>query len=340
MINKLKEIGKGSIYEFAKHRIETPLPNRNRNSQNNSVKIISNEWYDIGNNHYKLIDNTLFITANDYFKEDKFSIIKYINQLPKNFTTVLKIKANPNNVAGYNMLFNSLSVFPVNKNVIVDISKFSFSEKIALDIEKLPNNIKITSLLNDSIKEQDEFSNESFESWALNCNNENFKLLITKLTFKTAERISKLREIALNFYRFSPITVKNGKNREKIEFAYKWCCDNIAYDVTAIRSDGSLKWDRKDSQDPIITFNRRKGVCEGRARLLKVLLNNYYMRVPCFLVKGKSGNLQHTWNEAILDDDSVIDMDISKQIHRIAWDHNELLYFDDGKSLQKKSKRI
>ena len=176
MINKLKEIGKGTIYEFARHRTETPLPNRNRNPQNNSVKIIINEWYDVGNNHYKLIDNTLFITANDYFPEDEFSIIKYINQLPKNFTIVLKIKANPNNVAGYNMLFNALSVFPVDKNVIVDISKFSFSEKIAFDIEKLPNNIKIASLLNDTIEEQDKFSNESFESWALNCNNENFEL--------------------------------------------------------------------------------------------------------------------------------------------------------------------
>lgn len=339
-INELKEIGEGTIYEFAKHRIETPLPNRNGNPENNIVKIITNEWYDIGGNHYKLLDNILFITANDYFPEDEFSVIKYINQLPKDFTIVLKIKSKPNNVAGYNMLFNMLSVFPVDKNVIVDISKFSFSEKIAFDIEKLPNNVKITSLLNDTIEEQDEFSNESFESWALNCNNEDFELLITKLTFKTAERISRLREIALNFYKFSLVNVKNGTNSEKIEFTYKWCCDNIAYDITAIKSDGSLRWDRKDSQDPIFTFNRRKGVCEGRARLLKVLLNNYYMRVPCFLVKGKSGNLQHTWNEAILDDDSVIDMDISKQMNRIAWNHDELSYFDDGKSLQKKSKQI
>lgn len=77
---------------------------------------------------------------------------------------------------------------------------------------------------------------------------------------------------------------------KKIKVIYNWCCENIAYYVTVIKSDSSLKRDRKDSQDPIFTFNIRKGVCEGRTRLLKVLLNNYYMWVPCFLVKGKSGN--------------------------------------------------
>lgn len=334
MINKLKEIGKGTIYEFSKYRLETLLPSRNRNSESYSEKVINNEWYDKGGNHYKLLDNVLFITANDYFPESEFSIVEYINQLPKECTIVLKIKSKPNNVAGYNMLFNRLSVFPINKNVIIDISKLSFSEKIALDIEKIPTNVKITSLLNGTIEEKEEFSNESFESWALNCNDKTFELLLTKLTFKTLERISKMREIAFNFYRYMPVKLKNGTNDEKIQFAYEWCCNNIGYDWTAIKSDNSLKWDRKDSQDPIFTFNRRKGVCEGRARLLKLLLNNYYMRVPCFLVKGISGNLQHTWNEAILEDGNIIDMDISKQINRVAWNHDELLYFNDGKKIQ------
>ena len=339
-MNELKKIGKGTIYEFARHRIETPLPGRNKNSENNSSKIVINEWYDKVGTHYKLLDNVLFITTNECFQEDGFSIIDYINQLPNDFSVVLKIKAEPNDVAGYNMLFNRLSVFPVNKNVIVDISKFSFSEKIAFDIERLPNNVKITSLLNDTIEEKDEFSNESFESWALNCDNQNFQLLITKLTSKTAERIIKLREIAINFYRFSPNNIKNGTNRDKIEFAYNWCCNNIAYDTTAIKADGSLKLDRKDSQDPILTFNRRKGVCEGRAKLLKIFLNNYYMNVPCFLVKGQSGILQHTWNEAILDDGSVIDIDISKQKGRKAWNHDELAYFDNCKGLSRSTKII
>ena len=62
--------------------------------------------------------------------------------------------------------------------------------------------------------------------------------------------------------------------------------------------------------------------------MLKLLLNNYYMKVPCFLVKGMSGRLQHTWNEIILEDDSVIDLDISKQNNRIANNHNELNNFN------------
>lgn len=126
------------------------------------------------------------------------------------------------------------------------------------------------------MEEKDEFSNESFESWSLNCSDQNFGLLITKLTLKTAQRIFSLRKIALNFYMFAPNNIKNGTNEDKIKFAYKWCCDNIEYDITATEPDGSLKFDRKDSQDPILTFKRRKGVCVGRTKLLKALLNNCY----------------------------------------------------------------
>lgn len=339
MINKIKEVGKGTIYEFEKHRIETQLPSkRRRNVENKVPMILHNEWYDKSGNYYKLSDNILLIVANEYFPEEQFSIIDYINQLPIGCKVILKIKSKPNCVAGYNMLFNALSVFPTNKNVIIDMSSFSFSEKIALDIEKLPDNVKITCMLDIKNQEHFEASNESFESWSLNCSEQDFKSFLTKLTSKTRYRIFRIREIALNFYKFLPSEIKDGTNWEKIQFVYNWCRNNIEYDYSAIKSDRTLRWDRKDSQDPIFTFDRRKGVCVGRARLLKILLNNYYMKVPCFLVKGMSGCLQHAWNEAILEDGSIVDMDISKQTNRKAWDHKELIYYDAD--LHNNSKRF
>ena len=242
---------------------------------------------------------------------------------------MLKIKTKPNEVAGFNILCNLLSTYPTNRKIIIDITDMEFCEKISLDIENLPNNVNISSLIDRNLSENFIFSNQSFESYALNCNDKNFRILLSKLTPKSCERINKMRGICANFYRYSSNIIKNADRKQKALFAYNWCCYNIKYDMSAINNDGTLRYDRKDSQDPIITFDKRKGVCEGRARLLKLLLNNFYMQVPCFLVKGMSGNLQHTWNEILLEDGTIIDLDISKQRTRTANNHSELIAFKD-----------
>lgn len=331
MLDSLKTIGKGTTYEFCKQALFTPLPKRNSNNVIAFKEVIDNEWYDKSGICYKLVNNVLYIVANDYFPNEGFSIVDYINEIPENygFTIMLKIKSKSNETAGFNMLCNLLSTNPTKKKIIIDITGMEFCEKVSLDIEELPNNVKISSLIDRNLNENYIFSNQSFESWTMNSNDENFKLLVSKLTDKSRERIIRMREICSSFYRFVTSDVRSASNKEKTLYAYDWCCKNIKYDIHATNSDGTLKNDRKDSQDPIITFDNRKGVCEGRARLLKLLLNNYYMRVPCFLVKGMSGRLQHTWNEIILEDGTILDLDISKQSNRIANDHSEMIAFNN-----------
>lgn len=329
MIQTLKQIGKGTTYEFRNHSMFTPLPSRNGVSTAHK-SIIDNEWYDKSGVHYKLSKDTLCISVNDFFPNDGYSIIDYINEIPDglDLTIMLRIKSKPNEMAGLNVLCNLLSTYLTRKNVVIDITDMEFCEKVALDIDNLPDNVKLTSLIDRNLNENYIFSNQSFESYAMNSSEENFDLLVSKLTATTRKRIIRMREICSNFYRFAPGNLKTASSKEKTMFAYNWCLSNIKYDINATNSDGTLKNDRKDSQDPIITFDNRMGVCEGRARLLKLLLNNYYMKVPCFLVKGMSGRLQHTWNEIILEDGSVIDLDISKQNNRIANNHDELNNFN------------
>ncbi len=318
----------------------TSLPGRKGNNIPTTYTVLGNEWHDKSGNKYKIHGNTLCITARDYFLDEGYSIVDYINQLPQGLTVILKINSKANELAGYNMLFNQLSVYPVNKNVVVDMTKLEFSELATFDIERLPDNVKITTLFSDLI-ETDVVSNYDFESWALNTSEQDFNLLLTKLTPKTARRVIVMRKIALNFYRSCPSKIKAGSNETKVNFAYQWCCNNIRYDSSAINGDGSLKWDRKDSQDPVLTYNKREGVCEGRARLLKLFLNNYYMKVPCFLVKGifktPSGNIPHAWNEAILDNGTVIDLDISKLARREAQSHDELNRFIESNDVPKRN---
>lgn len=329
MIQTLKQIGKGTTYEFKNHSMFTPLPSRNGATTAHKY-IIDNEWYDKSGVHYKLSKDILCISVNDFFPNDGYSIIDYINEIPDglDLTIMLRIKSKPNEMAGLNMLCNLLSTYLTRKNVVIDITDMEFCEKVSLDIDNLPDNVKLTSLIDRNLNENYIFSNQSFESWAMNSSEENFDLLVSKLTATTRKRIIRMREICSNFYRFASGNLKTASCKEKTTFAYNWCLSNIKYDISATNSDGTLKNDRKDSQDPIITFDKRMGVCEGRARLLKLLLNNYYMKVSCFLVKGMSGRLQHTWNEIILEDGSVIDLDISKQNNRIANNHNELNNFN------------
>ena len=329
MLEIMKQIGKGTLYGFRNHAIFTPLPKRNGISTD-TKKVINTEWYANNGTYYKLVDDILYIATMDFFPNEGYSIIDYINEIPENsnITIMLKIKSKPNETAGFNMLCNMLSTYPTKQRIIIDITEMDFCEKVSLDIDNLPNNIKISSLIDRNQNENYIFSNQSFESWAMNSNEENFRLLLSKLTPKSRERLIRMREICRNFYRFTSNNIKIASNEEKTLFAYNWCCDNIGYDSHATNSDGTLKNDRKDSQDPVVTFDKRLGVCEGRARLLKLLLNNYYMRVPCFLVKGMSGRLQHTWNEVVLEDGSTIDLDISKQSNRVANNHDEISYFN------------
>lgn len=330
MLEILKQIGKGTTYEFKENAIFTPLPRRN-GASTGPKKTIDNEWYDKNGTHYKLVNNVLYIITKDFFPNEVYSIIDYINEMPKNsgLTIMLKIKSKPNETEGFNMLCNLLSTYPTSQRIIIDITEMEFCEKVSLDIDNLPNNVKISSLIDSDLNENYIFSNQSFESWAMNSNEENFQLLLSKLTIESQKRLLRMREICSNFYRFAPYNIKIANNKEKTIYAFNWCLNNIEYDNSATNADRTLRYDRKDSQDPVVTFDKRIGVCEGRARLLKLLLNNYYMGVPCFLVKGVSGRLAHTWNEIILENGSIVDLDISQVDNRVAHNHNEIMYFNN-----------
>jgi hypothetical protein len=139
-----------------------------------------------------------------------------------------------------------------------------------------------------------------------------------------------MREICFNFYRRTPQQLKNASNLEKTVYAYKWIGANIGYDFSANNIDGSIKADRLDSQDPIFTLEHRKGTSVGKSRALKLFLNNFYMKVPCFLVNGKVGDKEHTWNEILLEDDTSVEFDLSNQNNKQTTNHNELTIYNDS----------
>lgn len=318
MIKILKSIGNGTAHEYSGDLIIKSLPSRRGEIINFSTSLdekrIENIWYDKLGIRYSLIENVLIIENKDFFPE---TIVEYINSIPDalNLNIVMKINTRANEVAGFNMLCDTLSSVSTKRNIILDMSDLKFGDGVAFDVERLPFNVKITNVINNNSKKEEKYfwGENSLDWWLLNCNDEKFGFFYSKLTNKAQIRAAELRKIALNFYRFVPNSIKHSNNiRVKSDFVYEWCCKTIEYDNEGTLSDGSFNYNRRDTQDPIVTFYRRKGVCAGRARLLKVLLNNYYMHCPCFLIRGMAGGLQHEWNEVIDEQGVSIDYDISK----------------------------
>lgn len=317
MLEILKSIGKGTSHEYSHDRFCPALPPRksltpNVNKTPNIIHCDS-IWYDKMGVCYKLINNSLFISANDFLPE---TIVDYINSIPNNLNLniIISINSRPNEVAGFNMLCNALSRIPSNKEITLNIGELRTGIGCSLEIENLPPNVKISNCIDiDKGKEERPFFGEnSFDWWALHCDESNFKILLSKLTDSARVRAENLRRIAFNFYKFTPDSIKSANDEVKCKFAYEWCCANIQYDLEGTMPDGTLNYSRRDTQDPIVTFNKGKGICAGRASLLKLLLNNYYMKTPVFLVHGMAGRLQHVWNELITADGKSIFFDISK----------------------------
>ena len=315
MLEVLKQIGNGTPHQFSTYLIVPSLPNRNGKKSDMSYREFSNVWFDIHQIKYSFLNGNLLIQSCDFFPE---SIVEYINSIPNNFNgcIILEIISSHNETAGLNMLFDSLSRLKTNHEILINLSDTCIGEGVSLEYSHLPSNVKITSLLDRTLlKEGDCFGNNCFfEYWAMNIDDNEFNVLLSKLSLKSRERIQRLREIPFNFYQFMPDVIKNSSDiKLKSDYIYQWCCQNISYDFSGTMPDGSFNFARKDTQDAIITFERRKGVCAGRAKLFKLLTNNYYMKIPCFIVDGMAGNLQHEWNEVILENGECLFYDISKQ---------------------------
>ena len=313
-----RNIGKGTDYEFDSYDMKS--------------NILGSNWFDKIGNEYILSKNLLTIYINSELNDSKYTIINYINDIPENekLDIVFKFDNLKENILIFNSLCNILSLVDSKRNIVIDITNLIFSENAELNFDSLKSNVKISSMLNNKLEEKYNFSNLYFESWMMNCDEERFSVLIQKLTPNTLARIKRMREICTNFYRRTPVQIKNAKNLEKTIYAYKWISANIGYDFSANNSDGTLKPDRVDSQDPILTLEHKKGTSVGKSRLLKLLLNNHYMKVPCFLVNGKVGNKQHTWNEILLEDDSTVEFDLSNQNNKLTTDHNDLAVYNES----------
>lgn len=179
-----------------------------------------------------------------------------------------------------------------------------------LKFKDLRENVKI-NIVSEAMKDSKELN-----SWCLNLSDDDFKNLYGKIAVREQARmLCEQRELAKQVYLFLSQTIDFSRMTatEKMDYMFNWVENGISYDVGLIQADGNYRddVDRSLGYDPYKVFVRGKGVCSGRSRLLKILLNNPYMGVNCYTANGYSDKLEHEWNEFIDESGSVYAYDLS-----------------------------
>ena len=266
------------------------------NSEYNSVQVNKNnvfEWKDKLNIKYNYHVNepkTIFIDIDGNGIPSK--IINHINSFQNIDTAIIKLRGELYDSNMMNHIFSIINKTIINKTIIFDLSDVRINSKIRMEIDSLPNNI-LFSMYDDNKKYEDNPKNEETPSdicwWAMNLNDNDFMAFCEHTTPETKDYILKMRKVAYGFYnQVKTVTPRMRKlsEQDKANIAYKWITSNIAYN-----SD-------EDYDDPLNVIYHQKGDCKGKSKLLKLLLNNYYMKVPCYIVKGQTiTGKDHTWNE-------------------------------------------
>lgn len=288
-IESIKKPFEDDPHKMVKPVIVPILPNSRKND-NNKPNIKNDEWYDKFGIRYMLKGNTLIIKNATVFE----TLLEHIIAIPIEVKVLISI----NSCDEFNLLCSELQKNNTNKKIVINIEPTChFNKSQYLAFEKLPNNVKVTNLFDINTYEEEVPLNNSFDWWCLWLDNEHFCLVKDRLTLKAKKRILEMHTIAVDFYNSFIYKRSNSSVYEKINFVYEWIRKNISYDNAAIYEDGRLKGGCNFAQDPLETFKKRKGVCAGKARLMKLLLNNRFMKVDCFVATGMYGLLPHEWNE-------------------------------------------
>ena len=202
-------------------------------------------------------------------------------------------------------LINTCNLYPEAQ--VSDLYKGDY-----ISIENLPRFIKIKGFkLNNS--------QTDFTIWAHNLNYMDKNTLLTVLTDQDRKLFINQANTIVYFYR--DLTHKlalNGTIREekvelmwehlnnmpetkRFEFLFNYVSRNYVYAYEATTRDGSnVNPNDSWSQDAIETYNRGRGVCEGRANLLTLIANNHNAKLNCTTMTGiLPSGVEHVWNNFV-----------------------------------------
>ena len=230
------------------------------------------------------------------------SVIDQINALPDGVKVIFNLGYS-SNVTGLNLLLQAFTYNECNKDVIIDITHVNMKNKDNIFLDDLPSNVKVSNT--EAFSSIPNFFGKSdFDYWLLNIDESRFCDLVEKLDSVSRKRALDLQDIVYSFYAKNEDVLERLSDREKCDFVYAWLRKNTRFagDRVETLSTGEQRPIGAQISDPIETYRTGQGVCTGRSRLFKALLNNRYLNVNCFLVDGSISLTGHEWCEVYFDD--------------------------------------
>lgn len=306
-INRLKYPVINGEHNFSDYFRATPLPIHGGGFV--PVEINPNKWIDKYGIVYEYKNNFLCVTKIFESVSNLDSLILHLD----NIDTSVDIYLHITSVSEFNKIADVFNRIKPRRNIILDFSWGNLIRKsIYMNFEALPETVKFTNIFF-SDGENNFYGSNNFDWWGLWLSENDYQIVRERLTPLAKERFDNFRNIALSFYLKYENTLRNMSNLEKMEFVYNWVTKNTTYDGGATNPDGTLiEGDRGlMAQNPIYTFQRGTGVCAGRSQLIKLLLNNCFMKVDCFLVDCNHITLPHELNFLVDDDGTLLFYDSS-----------------------------
>ena len=295
-------------------------------SQNSVLPARKNDWFDKYGLIHKLQNNTYSIIFNSQVNESVFkNLVNHLNAVPKCNVNIIC------DIDKINAYLNWFKKYTLNKNIRIIIQRSSpHNSKLmkfssTLDLKNLPSNVKVDILSNSWVY--------ALESWSLWQKDTDFQAILPSLGYNLKERMLEARRIVRDFYEKYQYELRGKSILERADFVFNWCLRNTSFADEETNSNGSLKSNsRSEVSDYIGTLKIKKGVCAGRSELLRMLLNNKYIQVPCYCVGGMHGDLQHQWVEVFDENNNKYYYDLSYKLMRFNGDLHDIYYSEyEGK---------
>ncbi len=137
---------------------------------------------------------------------------------------------------------------------------------------------------------------------------------LSQLNGKVDDRVLKdaikLKDIVFQYYsrlnqiyRFEQFT-----EFDKVWLAYDFIKRHIKFagEATRVIDGREVRYNPNGINDwvsqPLGTYEHKRGICEGQARLFQVLLNNPYIKSDTVVINGECSLGSHTWAGTVIDD--------------------------------------
>ena len=207
-----------------------------------------------------------------------------------------------------------LQIAPINKDIDL-VAKYieEVDDTIYLPFDKLSSKIEV------SISDHPNMASNLY-IYLINSSEELFNSALPHIEFNTRERMKKERVIQRELLKkFETYVIRKGRslndyNRDELmtelfhyierKYPYDW---SIVDPKTGEATNKTYLL----GGTAAITYERGRGICEGRSKLIKLCANSEKLKLPCYLVEGKMGYLKHCWNEYIDLNGDIIEYDAS-----------------------------